>query len=110
VLNDILEARAEELFLYVRNELARVGMDQHLMEGIILTGGGAMLNGMCDMAEKVVNCPARNGLPVGIAGWPDDINDAAWCVAAGLAMYSAKLKTRREFRKHVPGLASLVLR
>ncbi len=110
LLNDILEARAEELFLYVRNELARVGMDQHLMEGIILTGGGAMLNGMCDMAEKVVNCPARNGLPVGIAGWPDDINDAAWCVAAGLAMYSAKLKTRREFKRTVPGLASLVLR
>ncbi|MDZ4800345.1 MAG: cell division protein FtsA [Bryobacteraceae bacterium] len=110
VLNDILEARAEELFLYVRNELARVGMDQHLMEGIILTGGGAMLNGMCDMAEKVVNCPARNGLPVGIAGWPDEINDAAWCVAAGLAMYSAKLKTRREFKRIVPGLVGLVLR
>ena len=84
LLNDILEARAEELFLYVRNELARVGMDQQLLEGIILTGGGAMLNGMCDMAERVVNCPARNGLPQGIAGWPDEINDAGWCVAAGL--------------------------
>ncbi len=110
LLNDILEARAEELFLYVRNELARVGMDQQLLEGIILTGAGAMLNGMCDMAERVVNCPARNGLPQGIAGWPDEINDAGWCVAAGLAMYSAKLKTRREWKKSVPGLMGLVLR
>ena len=94
----------------MRNELARVGMDQQLLEGIILTGAGAMLNGMCDMAERVVNCPARNGLPQGIAGWPDEINDAGWCVAGGLAMYSAKLKTRREWKKSVPGLMGLVLR
>jgi cell division protein FtsA len=110
LLNEILEARAEELFLYVRNELARVGMEQQLLEGIVLTGGGALLNGMCDIAEKVVNCPVRNGLPLGIAGWPDEINDPAWCVAAGLAMYSAKLKTRKEFKRTVPGLMNLVLK
>lgn len=110
LLNEILEARSEELFLYVRNELARVGMEQQLLEGIVMTGGGAMLNGMCDMAEKVVNCPARNGLPLGIAELPDQINDPAWCVAAGLAMYSAKLKTRKEWKRTVPGLMNLVLR
>ena len=110
LLNEILEARAEELFLYVRNELARVGMDNQLLEGLVLTGGGARLNGMCDIAEKVVNCPVRNGLPAGIADWPDELNDAAWCAAAGLAMYSAKLKTRREWKKTVPGLMNLVLR
>lgn len=110
LLNEILEARAEELFLYVRNELARVSMDSQLLEGLVLTGGGARLNGMCDIAEKVVNCPARNGLPSGIAGWPEELNDAAWCVAAGLAMYSAKLKTRREWKRTVPGLMNLVLR
>jgi len=65
---------------------------------------------MCDIAEKVVNCPARNGLPFGIAEWPEELNDAAWCVAAGLAMYSAKLKTRREWKRTVPGLMNLVLR
>lgn len=109
-LNEILEARAEELFLYVRNEMVRAGMDQGLMEGIVLTGGAAMLNGMCDMAERVVNCPARNGLPSGLGGMPEEINDPAWCGAAGLAMYSAKLKTRRELRRSAPGLAGLVLK
>ena len=46
-------------------------MDQKLLEGVILTGGGAMLNGMCDMAERVLNCPARNaiaGRHSGLAG------------------------------------------
>lgn len=110
LLNEILEARAEELFLYVRNEIAKVGMEQALLEGIVLTGGGALLNGMCDMAERVVNCPTRNGLPLGIQGWPEEINDAAWCVAAGLSMYSAKLKTRKEWKKTVPGIMGLVYR
>jgi cell division protein FtsA len=110
LLNEILEARAEELFLYIRNEIAKVGMEQALLEGIVLTGGGALLNGMCDMAERVVNCPTRNGLPVGIAGWPEEINDAGWCVAAGLSMYSAKLKTRKEWKRTVPGIMGLVYR
>ena len=54
---------------------------------------------MCDVAEERLNCQARNGLPVGIAGLPDEIKDPAWCVAAGLSMYSAKLKTRKEWKR-----------
>jgi cell division protein FtsA len=108
LLNEILEARAEELFLYVRNEISRVGMDQQLLEGIVLTGGGALLNGMCDMAERVVNCPARNGLAIGIADWPEQIDDPSWCVAAGLAMYSGKLKTRKEWKRTAPGVVGML--
>ena len=109
-LNEILEARAEELFLYVRNELAKVGMEQALLEGIVLTGGGALLNGMCDMAERVLNCQARNGLPVGIEEWPDSINSPTWASAAGLTMYSGKLKLQKEWKRKVPGIMGLVLR
>ncbi len=94
-LNEILEARAEELFLYVRDELGRAGMEQGLLEGVVLTGGGALLNGMFDMAERILNCQARNGLPRGIEGWPEEIHDPAWTTAAGLAMYSARLYERR---------------
>jgi cell division protein FtsA len=93
-LNEILEARAEELFYYVRHELAKARMEQSLMEGAVLVGGGALLNGMCDMAERILNCPARNGLPVGIENWPDDLNSPEWTVAAGLAMYSGRLKLK----------------
>jgi cell division protein FtsA len=109
-LNEILEARAEELFCYVGAELARIGMDQKLLEGIVLTGGGALLNGMCDMAERVLNCPARNGLPAGIDAWPDALDSPAWTTAAGLAMYSARLKNKRDPKRRAPGLAGLVLR
>ncbi len=109
-LNEILEARAEELFLYVQHEIQKVGMDQNLLEGVVLSGSGSMLNGMCDMAERVLNCPARIGLTVGIQNWPKELDTPAWTTAAGLSMYSAKLKTRREIKRRAPGLVGMVLR
>jgi cell division protein FtsA len=96
ILNQILEARAEELFRHIRRELARVGMDQALMGGVVLTGGCARLPGMCDMAERVLNTQARNGLTLGVRDWPEELQDPAWTATAGLMMYSAKLKTREE--------------
>ena len=110
LLNDILEARAEQLFFFVRSELAKVGMEQSLLEGIVLTGGGALLNGMCDMAERCLNFQARNGLPVGIQDWPEELENVCWTGAAGLAMYSARLKSKREWKSKVPGLVGLILR
>jgi cell division protein FtsA len=109
-LNEILEARAEELFYFIRQSLAAVGMEQNLLEGVVLTGGGALLAGMCDMAERVLNAPARNGLAVGIADWPEELESADWTVAAGLCMYSARMKLKREWKRKAPGLIGLVLR
>src|SRR5450432_3114569 len=107
-LNEILEARAEELFLYVRAELQRVGMERNLPEGIILTGGGASLNGMCDMAERILNCQAGNGLGKGFGDWPEELKNPAWTTAAGLALYSAKLKLHQPPRRRLPGLMGWV--
>jgi cell division protein FtsA len=111
-LNEILEARAEELFLYVRSELQRAGMERALYEGIVLTGGGALLNGMCDLAERVLNCQAANGIATGedIGGWPEELKNPLWTTAAGLAMYSAKLKLHQPARRHASGLMGLVMR
>jgi len=93
-VNQIIEARAEELFHFVRSELARVGMDRALMGGVFLTGGAARLPDLCDVAERVLECQARFGLPFGIQDWPETMNDPEWSTAAGLAMYSAKLKAQ----------------
>jgi cell division protein FtsA len=109
-LNEILDARADELFLYVRAEFSKVGMEQALLEGIVLTGGGALLNGMCDMAEKRCSTQCRKGLPVGVDKWPEQLNSPAWSTVAGLAMYSAKLKTQREWKRKIPSVMNMVLR
>jgi cell division protein FtsA len=109
-LNEILEARAEELFIHVGSELVTIGMDQKLLEGVILAGGGAMLNGMCDMAERVLNCPARNAIPEGIQDLPEELSNPVWATAAGLARYSARLKANRETKGRAPGLMRMLFR
>lgn len=107
-LNEILEARAEEIFERVYSEILRVGMEQSLLEGAILTGGGALLSGMCDVAERMLNCQARNGLATGIEDWPEELDTPIWTTAAGLAMYSGRLKLKRDWKRATAGLAGMV--
>jgi cell division protein FtsA len=95
-INEILQARAEELFLHVRRELQRVGMDRALIGGVFLTGGGARLPDLCDVAERVLQCQARFGLPFGIQNWPESMNEPEWSAAAGLTMYSATLQAQEQ--------------
>lgn len=103
-LDEILEARAEELLGHVYEEIRRAGMEQSLLEGVVLTGGGALLSGMCDVAERVLNCQVRIGLPVGIEDWPDELDSPVWTAAAGLAMYSGRIKLKAEWKRNVSGL------
>jgi cell division protein FtsA len=109
-LNRILEARAEDLFHLVRKELARVAMEGALIGGLFLAGGGARLDGMCDVAERVLQCQARIALPLGIQDWPEEIYDPCWTTAAGLAMYSAKLKSQHEIQRQSIGLLGRILK
>ena len=109
-LVEILEARAEELFTYALEELRRAGMERKLLDGVVLTGGGSLLPGMCDMAEKVLNCQAGSGLAKGIGDWPEELESPLWTTAAGLSMYSAKLKLHQPPRRRARGLLGLVMR
>jgi cell division protein FtsA len=109
-LNEILEARAEDILERIYAEILRVGMEQSLLEGAILTGGGALLAGMCDVAERVLNCQARNGLAAGIDKWPKELDTPVWTTAAGLAMYAGRLKLKREWKRTSSGLAGLISR
>jgi len=106
----ILEARARELFGHVQSELARVGMEHALAGGVFLAGAGARLPDLCDAAEQVLQCQARFGLALGIKDWPEPLNDPEWAVAAGLAMYSAKLKQQAELQRDVTGWLGMILR
>jgi cell division protein FtsA len=110
VVTRILEARAVELFRFVRAELARVGMDRALNGGVFLAGGAAKLPDLCDVAARVLDCQTRYGLTVGILNWPREMDDPEWTTAAGLAMYSAKLKAKTEHQREAAGWLGKILR
>jgi cell division protein FtsA len=107
-INRILEARGAELFLHVQSELARVGMENALL-GVFLTGGGARLPDLCQVAKGILQCQAHSGQAIGIDDAPAELSDPAWCVASGLAMYSAKLKAKERLRQETAGWLGKIL-
>jgi cell division protein FtsA len=62
------------------------------------------------MAERVLNCPARNAIPEGAQDFPDELCSPAWSAASGLARYSARLKTNRDIKRRAPGLMGMLFR
>ncbi len=108
-INQVLKSRAQHLFALVRRDLARVGMEHSLTGGLVLTGGGSLLHGLVEMAEQELGCLTWRGLPRGIVGWPDDLNDPAWTTAAGLAKYSARLRTKVDLERQSIGLLGRIL-
>jgi cell division protein FtsA len=79
-------------------------MAENLGTGIVIAGGGALLPGLCDLAEQVLNCPARLALPIGIRDLPDSSNQASWSTAAGLSMYASRLRAQEKQRREQEGL------
>ena len=105
----ILESRARDLFRLVRGELARVGMEHALLGGVFLAGGGARLTEILEVAADELGCQSRFGLVEGIDDWPKSMGTPDWCTAAGLAMYSAKLKAQTERQRAAVGWLSKIL-
>lgn len=83
---EILEARARELFEVLWREATTDIPPQELRAGLVLTGGGAALDGMTDEAEQVLGVPVRIGTPRGLGGLVDVINGPEWACVAGLLL------------------------
>ena len=74
ILSEILQPRAEEIFHLVWDEIRRAGYEKSLNSGIVLTGGGAILDGMPEIAEQIFDLPIRRGCPAGVGGLADHVN------------------------------------
>lgn len=97
-LCEILQPRAEELLCMVRDDLARNGLDENLRGGVVLTGGGAQLDGIQEVTEQIFGSTVRYGLPQGLGGLIDVINSPTWCTASGLLLYG--LQAEQNQGKH----------
>ena len=86
-LSVILQPRAEELFQLIRDDLVRVGHDGQFRGGLVLTGGGSQLTGLCELAEQVFDAGVRYGLPRELRGLPEVSTSPRWSTAAGLLLY-----------------------
>jgi len=90
ILSDILQPRAEEMFHLIWDEISKAGYEKSLNSGLVLTGGGAQLEGMSEIAEQIFDLPIRRGVPVGVGGLADHVSNPAFATAVGLVLYAAR--------------------
>ena len=85
-LCEILQPRAEEMFNLVRDDLFKHISEESLRGGVVLTGGGAQLDGLLEMCEQIFDVGVRYGLPRGLGGLLDVIRIPTWSTASGLLL------------------------
>jgi cell division protein FtsA len=102
LLAHIVEQRMDEIFGLVAQEVERSGLTEKLGAGVVLTGGGASLEGVTDLAESSFASAVRVGLPgEGMRGLVDTIRRPKFATPAGLVLYGA----RREITAGMGGRA-----
>jgi len=95
VLGDVVQARAEEVCQMIFNEIRRAGFDRSLNSGVVLTGGGGILEGMPEIAEQIFDMPVRRGTPSGIGGLVDVVASPVYSTAVGLVLYGYRNRAGR---------------
>jgi cell division protein FtsA len=89
-ISQILEYRASELFDYVRDSLEGAGMKDLVPGGVVLTGGGSLLDGMTELAEDVLGMRARTAVPRRVKGEIKPVQKPQYATSVGLLYFSAR--------------------
>jgi cell division protein FtsA len=87
-LAHVIEARVEEIFQLILQEIRRSKYDGLLPAGIVLTGGSAQLRGITEVAEQILNVPARVALPKNLVGMVDKLHSPAFATSVGLLRWA----------------------
>jgi len=86
-LSRIIRARVEEIFEILAQRLRRSSMTTASIRRFVLTGGGAGLTGIGQVASQILAAPVRMGRPLGLSGLPEVARGSAFSVVAGLLVY-----------------------
>ncbi len=87
-LVNIIQARVEEIFMLVMQEIRRSGYDGLLPAGIVLTGGSSLLPGIRQCASQVMGLPVRIAKPENLIGLTDRLNSPAFSTSVGLLQWA----------------------
>ncbi len=86
----ILEARAEEMFAMVLNEIKRSGYEGLLPAGLVLTGGTANLQSFKELGREMLQLPVRVGRVRNVSGLADAVSGPAYATAVGLLQWGLR--------------------
>lgn len=102
---EIIQARVEEIFSLINQELKKIDRAGMLPAGVILTGGGAKLPGIVDLAKAEFKLPAFLGKPLELETTIDKVDNPAFTTALGLALWGRQSARYSGFR--LPKISSI---
>lgn len=112
-LSDIIRMRIEELLRLVVLELPQSDYPRLVPSGLVLTGGGANLPGIAELAADVTRLPVRIGVPYNLFGVADTLDDPAYATGVGLLLWKQRnegsVQTWRP-KSPVPSFVSRILK
>jgi len=84
----IIQARMEEIFDYVVWEIRRSGYENKLIGGVVLTGGGALLNHIDKLTEFHTGLSTRIGVPIEhlAHGYSEHLSSPVFATGIGLLL------------------------
>jgi cell division protein FtsA len=89
-LSRILEARSEETLSLIFNQLSEWDVLKDLGAGVILTGGGSLLQGLVELAEFTFDVPVRRGVPRNVIGMREAYNSPIFSTAIGTLLFGCE--------------------
>jgi cell division protein FtsA len=89
-LSEIIKVRIEELLRLILLELPQVDYQKLIPAGLVLTGGGANLPGIAELAQQVTRMPVRIGYPMAMTGVTDELDNPAYATAVGLILWKIR--------------------
>ncbi len=92
----IMEARMRELFELIGSEIAKADKGTSLPAGLVITGGGAQLDGAARLGREVLQMPVRVAGPAGVGGLVDNLMTPAFSTSIGLLLWGARAVTQTE--------------
>jgi cell division protein FtsA len=89
-IDEIVEARLEEVFESIQKELKKAGRAGQLPSGVVLTGGTANLKGIVEYAKTTLGLAAKKGAATGYAGVGEHLDEPQFATAVGLMLIDAE--------------------
>ncbi|MFA6603606.1 MAG: cell division protein FtsA [Patescibacteria group bacterium] len=87
---NIIQSRAEEILEKVDGELKKIDRSGMLPAGIVITGGGAKVAGLTDLAKQKLRLPVSLGYPIGVTSITDKVTDLGYTTAIGLMQWAMR--------------------
>ncbi len=86
----ILEPRAHEMLSMIKREIESRNLQSFITTGLVLTGGGALLVGMQQLAETIFDIPVRIGHPKVPFSIPQTLQSPIYATSYGLLLHTMK--------------------